>query len=101
MKSQHALPICASTLLLWALYPGNPYGYYIFLRIVVFTIFCYYTYRAYCAEPESAKAWVCGGIALIYNPFVFLALGRPIWSVVNILTIIALFSLAAKLPREK
>ena len=94
------LALGTSALLLWALNTSNPYGYYILLRIVVFTVFCLYTFRAFRVNPESAKPWICGGIALIYNPFFLLALGRPTWTVVNIITIIALFVLASKTPQE-
>lgn len=97
---RYALALGTSALLLWALNTSNPYGYYILLRIVVFTVFCFYAFRTFRTEPESAKPWICGGIALIYNPFFLLSLGRPTWTVVNIITIIALFVFAIKLPQE-
>ena len=74
-------------MLLWALNPENPYGYYIFLRFVCCAVFAYLTVQAIGQQKEK-WAWVFGVTAAIYNPFVRVALGRELWSVVNIATVV-------------
>jgi hypothetical protein len=72
-------------MLLWALNPDNPYGYYVLLRWVCCGVFVYLAFQAF----ERAKqdwVWILGITALIYNPIVPIHLTRGIWEVVNIIT---------------
>lgn len=64
-----------------------PYGYYQLLRVL---IFCVAAYLAFASAKRSATswAWVLGGISLVYNPIIKIALGRHIWELVNIATIL-------------
>ena len=73
-------------MLLWALYPHNPYGYYTFLRLVCCGVFGYLVYAAV-VEKMTAWALLFAITALIYNPFVSVHLARHIWSVINLITI--------------
>jgi hypothetical protein len=75
-----------SCMLLWALFPGNPYGYYILLRWVCCAVFAYIACQA-SASKEREWAWVLGVTAMIYNPIVPVHLTREIWSVINVVTI--------------
>jgi len=47
-------------MLLWALNPENPYGYYIFLRWVCCGIFTYLAFRAFEHEYQG-WVWVLAG----------------------------------------
>jgi len=87
--------VVASGMLLWALYPDNPYGYYILLRWVCCGVFAYLAYQA--AEYErQGWIWILGITALIYNPIIRVHLSREIWNIVNIATVvIALVSIFA------
>lgn len=76
----------AGLVLLWALYPGNPYGYYIFLRWVCCACFAYLTWHTVKTQQE-AWGWAFGIVAILYNPIVPVHLTRAIWSVLNLLTI--------------
>ncbi|MBW1796276.1 MAG: hypothetical protein JRJ38_17965 [Deltaproteobacteria bacterium] len=78
--------IIAIGLLLWALVPSNPYGYYILLRWVCCPIFAYLAFRAYKIE-KMPWVWILGVAAFVYNPAVRVYLTREIWSVVNVVTI--------------
>lgn len=73
-------------MLLWALNPSNPYGYYVLLRFVCCAVFAFLTVQAIRQENER-WAWILGVIAMIYNPFIRLALNRELWSIVNIVTV--------------
>lgn len=76
-------------MLLWALNPANPYGYYILLRIVLCASCGYLAFRA--AEANKNQwVWILGVSAVVYNPIIRVHLNREIWSVVNVVTIIML-----------
>jgi len=77
----------AIPMLLWALYPGNPYGYYRLLRVVCCAVFAYLCFSAVRLKLQG-WAWVLGIMALIYNPLFPLHLTRTIWSVVNLVTVL-------------
>jgi hypothetical protein len=82
-------------LLLWALYPHNPYGYYTLLRIVCCVVFSFLSYKAH-ARGNETWTLLFGITAIIYNPIVPLPLKRQLWSIVNIATIgLAVASIAA------
>ena len=88
-------------MLLWALNPENPYGYYIFLRLVCCGIFAYLAFWAF-ENGHQGWVWVMGITAAVYNPIIRVHLTREIWSVINVATIgIAVASIVAlKFKRE-
>jgi len=73
-------------MLLWALNPENPYGYYILLRWVCCAAFAYLALQALAREKQG-WVWVLGVTAVVYNPLLRIHLTRDIWSIVNIITI--------------
>lgn len=79
--------VVAVIMLLIALRLDNPSGYYILLRWVVFGVFGYLTFLAI-EEHLVGWGWIAGIVALVYNPFVLVTLGRPIWTVVNIVVVL-------------
>ena len=74
-------------LLLAALLP-LPYGYYILLRFTV----CFGSIYEIITNPTLNKDTILIfiAIAVLYNPIIKMPLGRPIWSIVNIITAIYL-----------
>src|SRR5262245_28268928 len=78
--------LIACLMLLWALNPANPYGFYVLLRWVCCGIFAYLAYKGY-EQGHSAWGWILGLVAAVYNPVVRVHLTREIWSGVNIATI--------------
>ena len=87
MKKIWLPQIIASLMLLWALNPSNPYGYYILLRYVCFTVFLYLTYLAY-ENDKFNWIWIMGISTLIYNPIIRIHLNREIWSIINVISIV-------------
>jgi len=82
-------------MLLWALNPENPYGYYTLLRWVCCGIFAYLAFRGF-EQEHQGWVWVLGITAAVYKPIFRVHLTREIWSVVNVVTIgIALASVFA------
>lgn len=78
--------LVATLMLLWALNPENPYGYYILLRWVCCGIFAYLAFRK-SKHGDQGWVWVLGITAAVYNPILRVHLTREIWSVVNVVTI--------------
>ena len=79
-------------MLLWALVPSNPYGYYLLLRWVCCPAFAYLAVQAFRREKQG-WVWVLGVTAAAYNPIIRVHLTREIWSLVNVASIgIAIWS---------
>ena len=96
----HAVPqIMGVVMLLWALVPTNPYGYYVLLRIVLCAICAYLAVKA-CQLGRIPWAWILVVTGVIYNPFFRVHLTREIWSVVNVLTVVMLCASVAALHRS-
>jgi hypothetical protein len=74
-------------MLLWALNPENPYGYYILLRVVCCGVFGFLAVQTL-TQGKQGWTWTLGITAVIYNPVIRVHLNRDIWSVVNVATII-------------
>jgi len=86
MKRIWVPQLVAGLMLLWALNPENPYGYYVLLRWVCCGIFAYLAFKGY-EQGHQGWVWVLGITAALYNPILRVHLTREIWSVVNVITI--------------
>ena len=75
-------------LMLLALVP-MPYFYYMFLRLVVFVLFCFLVWRFYEAQGTlRGIAWVWIAFAVLYNPILPVHLGNKVaWTAINLVTI--------------
>ena len=80
-----AVPILA---LLWAMQPGNPYGYFVFLRIVV-CIGAFVFAAIFAGEKREMLVVLFAGIAILFNPLFPVHLTRDKWLVFDALTIVA------------
>ncbi len=100
-KKKNIATIISVTFLFLAMFSGWPYGFYTLLRLVVFGTTVYLTWLAYRIEKQT-WSWICGFIALVFNPFIPLHLGRDLWVAVDLLVaaflLISIF--AFKLPKE-
>ena len=96
--------IVVSAMLLWALNPDNPYGYYMLLRWICCGVFSYLAVQAF-SQGKIGWVWILGVVALIYNPFFRAGFTRDFWALVNVATIVvataSIFALKHKsAPRE-
>ena len=73
-------------MLLWALNPLNPYGYYILLRWICCAVFVYLAIQSWKIEKQG-WVWILGVTAAIYNPILRIHSTREMWSIVNLVTI--------------
>ena len=93
--------LITSLMLLWALNPANPYGYYILLRWVCCAVFAYLALQAL-AQEKQRWVWVLGITAAVCNPIMRVHMTRGIWSVINVITIgIAVASILALKAHDK
>jgi hypothetical protein len=61
-----------------------PYGYYQFVRFVGLVGFGILAYQAN-EEGRQTEMIIYGGLALLFQPFIKIALGREIWNIVDVI----------------
>ncbi len=66
-----------------------PYGYYQFVRFVAMVGFAYLALEAH-HNNHSKQIFIYVVLALLFQPFVKIALGRTIWNIVDVLVAIGL-----------
>lgn len=83
--------IVLATLLLLCLAP-MPYGYYQLVRFISMIVFIIMAYLFY---NEKREGWaICfGALALLFQPFIKIALGRTIWNIVDVIVALLLIAL--------
>ena len=81
-----------AALLLLCLAP-MPYGYYQLVRFVSMVAFAVMAYQFY---NEKREGWaICfGTLALLFQPFVKIVLGRTMWNIVDVVVAIILLFMA-------
>jgi hypothetical protein len=87
-KKKNIAVLIAAVFLFLALFDGWPYGFFVLLRFVVFTLTAYIAWIAHQAKQEK-WTWIFGFIAVIFNPFIPLHFGRDFWVVIDF--IVAIF----------
>ncbi|WP_458625985.1 DUF6804 family protein [Winogradskyella sp. PC D3.3] len=77
-----------------------PYGFYQFVRFVALIGFGVLAFKAK-EENNKTEMVIYGALALLFQPFFKIALGREIWNVVDVVVVLGLiFSLFKKKQRE-
>lgn len=69
-----------------------PYGYFELVRFFSTLAFCVMAYRYY-KERKKTFAYTCGTLALLFQPFYKMALGRTIWNIVDVIVAVGLIVL--------
>ena len=88
MNKPNILPFAfAAILLCVAPFIRTPYGFFVFLRLMTCGAFIY---AIYCSGRNPLK-FASGAFVVLYNPLIPIHLTRNIWTVLNIITVIALF----------
>lgn len=60
-----------------------PYGYYNLIRFIAMIVFSYFSY-SYFKDSRPALGFSFAALALLFQPFVKIALGKDIWNVVDV-----------------
>jgi len=92
------LKIILSVLLLLCLAP-MPYGYYEFVRFIAMVIFGVMAYK-YCETRQMNWAVTFGALAVLFQPFIKIALGRMMWNVVDVIVAVLLI-VNVNLPKSE
>jgi hypothetical protein len=90
IKQKNIATIISIVLLLLAIPSGLwPYGYYIFLRWVVFGTTLFILWAALKAE-KIIWFWIMAGIAILFNPIFSIHLKKETWQIVDIIVALIL-----------
>lgn len=76
-----------------------PYGYYMLVRFVSMVAFGLMAYRYY-TQSKVALTITFASLAVLFQPFVKIALGRTIWNVLDVMVSILLVLLWMKERKE-
>lgn len=76
-----------------------PYGYYTLVRFVAMVLFAVIAYN-YHEDKKEGLAVTFGALALLFQPFVKIALGRTMWNVVDVIAALLLLALFVKEGRK-
>ena len=74
-------PLLAVLLLLCLFH--MPYGYYMFVRFITMVLGVYFAYVEF-KEERSLMGVVWIAIAILFQPFFKIALGRTLWNIVDV-----------------
>jgi len=100
MRKKILIPIVISSILLViALFSISEYGYYLFLRWVVFlsAIYVVYLFMGY---KRTNWIWVIVIIAILFNPIIPIYLNKEIWQIMDIIVAILLIITIFKAKEE-
>ena len=85
------IPLYLAAVLLLCLAP-MPYGYFTLVRVLATVVFGLYAYRCYMAKKEG-MTWAFVTLALLFQPFAKVGLGRTIWNIIDVIVAIGLIIL--------
>ena len=75
-----------------------PYGYYELVRVVSAVAFAYFAFDYFKSKKEGLGI-AFTALAVLFQPFVKIALGRTLWNVVDVIVAIVLILLAIRSVR--
>jgi hypothetical protein len=77
-----------------------PYGFYQFVRFVALVGFVILAYRAN-QQGRQTEMIIYGGLALLFQPFFKVALGRQMWNIVDLIVGLGLLASVFLRPQIK
>lgn len=92
------LYIILSAMLLLCLAP-MPYGYFQLVRFVAMVVFGVMAYQ-YNKQGKMPLCVLFGALALLFQPFFKIVLGRTIWNIVDVVVAILLIGIFFYSPKE-
>jgi hypothetical protein len=96
MKTFH---LVIGILLLLCLLP-MPYGYFMLVRFISCISFIYFAYQHYQQQNKNLM-FIFGALALLFQPFFKISLGRTVWNIVDVAVAIFLLVLVFTNKIEK
>ncbi len=89
MKNSELLIKIALAILMFLCLLDMPYGFYQFVRFVALIGFGILAYQANQVQKQTEMI-VFGALALLFQPFFKIALGREIWNIVDVIVALGL-----------
>lgn len=86
--------------MLFACLLDMPYGYYQLVRFTAMGVFGYLAFISF-ERHERAAGYVYVLLALLFQPFFKVALGRELWNVVDVVVGVGLVMTLFQTPKEK
>ena len=77
-----------------------PYGFYILVRFGAAAAFVYLSYD-YFKSKNNELGFVFAALALLFQPFIKIALGRAIWNIIDVAVVAGLVYLIVKAFKRK
>jgi hypothetical protein len=77
-----------------------PYGYYQFVRFAGLIGFAFLAYQAN-QQGKQTEMIIYGGLALLFQPFFKIALGREIWNIVDVIVGLGLIISIFLIPKSQ
>ena len=77
-----------------------PYGFYELVRFAAMAAFAYLSYD-YFKSNKDGLGILFAALALLFQPFFKVALGRTIWNLVDVIVAVGLFYLIVKSIKKK
>lgn len=90
MKIENLIKLILSLLFFICLFK-MPYGYYELIRFISLISFSFLAYRSY-KNNNEIEVMVYIALALLFQPFFKIALGRTLWNILDILIGLVLLS---------
>lgn len=94
LESTQKIQLAGAAILLLCIFP-LPYGFFTIVRVVTTIISLYLAYT-YFTQDKKELAITFTTVAVLFQPFIKLALGREVWLVVDVLVAVFLIVLAVK-----
>ena len=66
-----------------------PYGFYQLIRFVAMVSFIFFSYD-YFKDKQDKLGFAFGALALLFQPFLKITLGRTIWNIVDVIVAVLL-----------
>ena len=99
MKIRSILKLVIAILLLMCL-ADMPYGFYTLVRFLSAVAFAYLSYD-YFKSKEEGLGFTFATLALLFQPFLEVTLGRTIWNIVDVVVAIGLIYFFVSTYRKK
>ena len=77
------------SLLLFLCLLDMPYGYYQLVRFIAAAVFVFFSYQSY-KQGDIPYSYLFGVLAILFQPFIKISLGREIWNIVDVIVGIGL-----------
>jgi len=98
MKTEHLIKIILAILFFICLV-DMPYGYFQMVRFIGLIGFAFLAYQAN-QQGRQTEMFIYIGLAILFQPFIKISLGRQIWNIVDVVVGIGLLISIFMKPKE-